>query len=97
VVRFAILLYGMFVLFLALMIGPSVVGQNMEIDIEGILGKPLNFRLVQPTGLDNDNTNGTTYLTGTGMDGYTGYAYTKSLATASSDGNGRPTDKIKLF
>lgn len=87
----------MFVLFLALMIGPSVVGQNMTIDIHGLLGDPLEFRLVQPTGLDNDNTNGTTQLTGTGMDGYTGYLYTKSLATATDENGNRPTDKIKLF
>jgi 1,3-beta-glucan synthase len=97
VVRFAILLYGMFVLFLALMIGPSVVGQNTAIDLKEMIPTILELRLLQPTGLDNDNTNGTTYLTGTGMDGYTGYAYTKSTATASRDGNGRPTDKIKLF
>lgn len=96
VIRFAILCYAMLVLFLALVVGPSVVGQQMDIDIEEIVPTIGNFRLVQPNGLEKDNTNGTTMLTGTGADDYTGYLF-QLTATASTAGGSRPTDRIRLF
>lgn len=91
VIRFAILYYAMFVLFLALVIGPSVAGNMVPMDsLQDMLGG-LGFRLVQPNGQDNDNTNGTS-LTGTGNPDYTG-VYNPST---SSDGSGA-TGKVRLF
>lgn len=99
VIRFAILCYTMLVLFLALVIGPAVVGQSMDIDIEGMMPQGLPFRLIQPKDLDNDNTNGTTMLTGTGADDYTGYLHQSMLSAsrASAEAEDRPTDRIRLF
>lgn len=96
-IRFAILCYTMLVLFLALIIGPSVIGKNVDIDIQGML-PDLPFRLIQPAGLDHDNTNGTTMLTGTGAESYTGYLYQSRLsASSASEADSRPTDRIRLF
>lgn len=99
-VRFAILCYTMLVLFLALVVGPSVVGQNMDIDIQGMVPS-LPFRLIQPNDLDHNNTNGTTLLTGTGAESYTGYLeqsrISASLASASDKSRSRPSNRIKLI
>lgn len=86
------------VLFLALIIGPSVIGDKKLFDIgETIPEELVGLRLVQPNGLNNDNTNGTS-KTGTGADGYSGALLTMRTSTATdSDGEARNTDKIKLF
>jgi 1,3-beta-glucan synthase len=73
VIRFAILYYVMLVLFLALIVGPAVAGdqilpllpEQLEPGQELIGG----FRLMQPWNQSNDDTNSTS-LTGTGRPGY---------------------------
>ena len=88
VIRFAIFYYVMFVVFLALIVGPSVAGDKIPFDLSTV---DLPFRLVQPNDLENDNTNGTS-VTGTGRPNYSGvYQF-----STESDGGGA-TDKIKLF
>lgn len=94
VIRFAILYYVMMVVFLALIIGPSLAGEQIPVDgITDMLSGLGDLRLVQPNGLDNDNTNSTS-LTGTGAEDYTGVY---KFSTGSTDGGGRATDRIKLF
>jgi 1,3-beta-glucan synthase len=91
VIRFAITYYLMLVLFVGLIVGPSVAGNMVPLkSLEDAMGG-LPFRLVQPQNQDNDNTNGTS-ATGTGHPDYTGvYQFT------TSGDSSRETDKIKLF
>lgn len=91
VIRFAITYYLMLVLFVGLIVGPSVAGSKIPLKSLEDAMSGLPFRLVQPQNQDNDNTNGTS-LTGTGHPDYTG-VYQFSTSSDSS----RETDKIKLF
>lgn len=91
VFRFAVLYYVLFVVFLALVVGPAVAGPRLDFDLADMLGEPAGMRLVQPNGQDRNNTNGTS-ATGTGMDGYSGVGLQQSSETGS-----RATDRIKLF
>ncbi|CAI6095424.1 hypothetical protein V2G26_015139 [Clonostachys chloroleuca] len=99
VIRFAILYYAMLVLFLILIVGPAVAGQQKAVRTQiKSLGDSINkslpdFRLVQPNNQYRDNTNGTE-KTGTGAPGYTGYLYQHRSSTTDSS---VATDKIKLF
>lgn len=94
VIRFAILYYVMLVVFLGLIIGPSLAGEQIPVDsITSMLSGLGDIRLVQPNGLDNDNTNSTS-LTGTGADSYTGVY---QFSTGSTDDSSRATDRIRLF
>lgn len=93
VIRFAILYFVLLVLFLALIVGPSVAKKQIPDSLYTSINDIMpSFNLVQPNGQDNDNTNGTSE-TGTGMDGYTGAGLKTSSGAAKATGN----SKIKLF
>jgi len=66
VIRYSILYFTMLVLFVALVVGPAVAGKFLKID-ETMLNIG-GFRLIQPTGLSNNDTRGDT-KTGTGDKG----------------------------
>ncbi|KJZ76191.1 1,3-beta-glucan synthase component FKS1 [Hirsutella minnesotensis 3608] len=88
VVRYAILYFVLLAVFIGLIAGPIVAGKKIPSKmLQDKLGKVGNFHLLQPIGLDNNNTNGTTQ-TGTGADGYTGVG--KTSATGSQ-GGAQPT------
>lgn len=73
------------------MVGPSVAGKYVPSSIFSMLD---STNLVQPTGLDNNNTIGETE-TGTGAASYTGALLTMSAsASASSTGD---SAKLRLF
>lgn len=92
VIRFAILYFVLLVVFVGLIVGPSVAGDLVPKDLYTSINDILpDFYLVQPNGQDRDNTNSTS-ATGTGMDGYSG-AGIKS----TNSGGSKATDKIKLF
>lgn len=92
VIRFAVLYYAMLVLFLALVIGPAVAGDQLMGFMPDMLqpGKATvaNFYLVQPYDQDRDDTNSTS-LTGTGRPGYS--------RTSAGTEDSRATDKVRLF
>ncbi|KAH9904559.1 glycosyltransferase family 48 protein [Xylariomycetidae sp. FL2044] len=83
VIRYAILYFTMFVVFLALIIGPIFAGKVVPKDFATDLSKSLPFPLAQPAGQDNDNTQNRTE-TGTGMAGYSGPGLASMTKTASS-------------
>lgn len=93
VIRYAMLYFTMFVVFVALIAGPVVVG-NMDLLPED-LGDNFNigeFRLMQPD-LENDDTRDETE-TGTGAADYSG------VYTPSGEAGDDPSDdafKIRLF
>ncbi|KAK9421188.1 putative 1,3-beta-glucan synthase [Seiridium unicorne] len=81
VVRFAILYFVMVVLFVALIAGPIVAGKY----VPASLTKQIPMQLLQPTGLNNDNTLNETE-TGTAAKSYHGVlATTTSKSTATSN------------
>lgn len=84
VFRYAILYFTLFIVFMALMIGPAVAGKYIPVD--KFLGSFTSgdMYLVQPNNLINNNTLNTTE-TGTGA---------PSRATASST---RGADRVRLF
>jgi 1,3-beta-glucan synthase len=61
VIRYAVLYFVLLVVFLALIVGPSVAGKYVPDSMFNMLK---DFKLVQPTGLDNNDTRGTS-ATGT--------------------------------
>lgn len=74
VVRFTILYFVMLVIFLALMIAPSLIATMGVFDLTKMLSGQLNGKiggwiLVQPVGLKNDDTH-TSLETGTGAASY---------------------------
>ncbi|KAK4139385.1 1,3-beta-glucan synthase component-domain-containing protein [Dichotomopilus funicola] len=86
VVRYAILYFVLFVIFLVLIVGPSVAGGHIDLSslyksIDNVGGQAL----VQPTGLSNDDTRGRT-PTGTGSPDYSGIwtPTTGAFATATA-------------
>jgi len=83
VFRYAVLYFVMLVVFLGMIIGPIVAGKN--IPTESISGQLQGIKLFQPTGLNNDDTQGRN-MTGTGRDGYTG-----ALQTTVTDEPARTT------
>lgn len=92
VIRFAIMYYVMFVVFIALIVGPAVAGKMFKKSgnpLESSLSS-LDFRLIQPNYQDNKNTNGTSQ-TGTGNPDYTG------VYKASTSGGSGSTGKVRLF
>lgn len=94
VFRYAILYFTMFILFMALMIGPAVAGDMIPMNIFKSLDTT-DLALIQPTSLNNDNTRGETE-TGTGAADYSG-AYltmTSSSAKASKTSN---SQRVRLF
>lgn len=61
VIRFAILYFVMLVIFVALIVGPLVAGKNLHFSGLPPIG---GGSLVQPTGLNHNDTSGS--MTGTG-------------------------------
>ncbi|KAL6852859.1 1,3-beta-D-glucan synthase [Amphichorda felina] len=91
VTRFAILYYVLFVVFIALIVGPAVAGDKINVkSLQDQFGD--NLRIVQPNHQNHKNTNSSS-LTGTGNPDYTGVYVVES----ESDGGGRATDRIRLF
>jgi 1,3-beta-glucan synthase len=79
VFRYMILYFVMLVVFVALIVAPLVIGNK----IPSTLTKPLSDAfLLQPTGLNNDDTRGDTQ-TGTGYISYSG-VYTKSTSSTTA-------------
>lgn len=70
VVRYAILYFVLVLLMLALIVAPAVAGKYIPESILEI-GLLQDNHLVQPTGLDNDDTRGE-LATGTGAPNYSG-------------------------
>ncbi|EGS22242.1 1,3-beta-glucan synthase component-like protein [Thermochaetoides thermophila DSM 1495] len=56
VIRYSILYFTLLIVFVALMVGPSVAGKHIPLDsLDDLISK---YKLMQPTGLNNDNTLG---------------------------------------
>ncbi|KAH6615723.1 glycosyltransferase family 48 protein [Chaetomium sp. MPI-SDFR-AT-0129] len=86
VVRYAILYFVLFVIFLVLIVGPSVAGSHIDLSsLYKSIDNVGNQALVQPTGLSNDDTRGRT-PTGTGSPHYSGIwtPTTGAFATATA-------------
>ena len=80
VIRYAILYFVLLVVILALIIGPAVAGKYIPTFNLSLLS---DNHLVQPTGLDNDDTRGRT-PTGTGAIPYTGVLASAMSASAAA-------------
>lgn len=93
VVRYAILYFVLFVVFIALIVGPAVAGKYVPESLTDSLSNIAGMRLVQPNGQNKDNTNSTSQ-TGTGMNGYSG-AGIKSTSTGRNGATS--TGRIRLF
>ena len=100
VVRFAILYFVLLAVFIGLIAGPILASKRISKATLQSLGKSASiggkFRLMQPNGQGNDNTNGT-LATGTGRTGYSG-----ALTRSTTSGGYQPTassgnNKIKLL
>lgn len=88
----------MLVVFLALIIAPIVAGKQIPASAFDALK---SYNLVQPTGLVNDDTIGSSE-TGTGATDYTGWGTRTRTSTTTSDGAAAATTsaaaaKIRLF
>lgn len=88
--RYAVLYFALLLLFLILIVGPSLAGKYVPSSIGDMLS---STSLVQPTNLDNNDTIGSTQ-TGTGADDYSGALKTMS---ASSTASAAAEAKIRLF
>jgi len=93
VFRYAILYFLMFILFMALMIGPAVVGDKIPMDTFKFLDTT-QLALIQPTSYNNDNTHESS-ATGTGRPDYSGaYLTMTGSASASATSN---SERVRLF
>lgn len=90
--RYAVLYFALLILFLVLIVGPSLAGKYVPASITGMLDST-NLQLVQPTNLDNNDTIGATQ-TGTGAADYTGALQTME---ASASATASAAAKIRLF
>lgn len=91
--RYALLYFTLLILFLVLFVGPSIAGKYVPTSLLDMLS---STDLVQPTGLDNNNTIGETE-TGTGAASYSGALLTMTSGSASSSATGTANAKIRLF
>jgi 1,3-beta-glucan synthase len=90
VIRYAILYFVLLVVFIALLVGPGVAGKYVPSSVFDMLD---STKLVQPTGLLNDNTRNRT-ATGTGATDYTGVlasSISASRAAAKNTGKAATT------
>lgn len=71
VVRFAVVYFTMLLVAVGLILAPLLAGKYIPSSVSDIFADLAGFHLLQPSGQDRDNTNGT-QQTGTGMPGYTG-------------------------
>ena len=86
--RYAVLYFTMLVIALALLIGPIVAGKMIRDGTKSLTGDPKKlFYLIQPVGLNNNDTNGTVE---------TGTALAKATAVGSATGTAAAR-MIKLF
>jgi 1,3-beta-glucan synthase len=92
VIRYAILYFVMLVVFVALLVGPSLARDAIPASLTNTFNNIGGFRLLQPHNQNRDNTNGTS-ATGTGDPDYTG----AGLTLSSSADDSEPTNRIRLF
>ncbi|KPM42807.1 1,3-beta-glucan synthase component FKS1 [Neonectria ditissima] len=92
IIRWTIVYFLMLVVFLGLIIGPAVAGKYVPSSVMGLFEDLAGLHLLQPSGLDRNNTNGT-QQTGTGMPSYTG----AGLKSSTSGVSATATGKIRLF
>jgi len=90
VFRYAVLYFVMLVVFVGLVVGPMVAGKS----IPASLTRSIPAHLLQPTGLNNDDTQGRTQ-TGTGRPGYSG-AFTPTAAASSATQSSGSNNRIRL-
>jgi 1,3-beta-glucan synthase len=84
VFRYAVLYFVMLVVFVGLVVGPTVAGGKIPSgSLDGIKKNGLIGDLFQPVGLNNDNTRDRTE-TGTGRNGYSGALNTMTTRTSSA-------------
>lgn len=93
VLRFAILYFVIFIIFVALIAAPLVVKKMIPDSITGMLN---STNLIQPTGLDNNDTIGHTQ-TGTGAANYTGILASETGSASSAATATSKAKKIRLF
>ncbi|KAK4242840.1 glycosyltransferase [Achaetomium macrosporum] len=79
VLRYSILYFVLLVVFVALMVGPAIAGKFVP---KSLFDSLKSTNLVQPTGLDNNDTRGHTQ-TGTGSPSYSG-VWTQTTSTAAA-------------
>ncbi|EEU34586.1 uncharacterized protein NECHADRAFT_88969 [Fusarium vanettenii 77-13-4] len=79
VVRFAVVYFTMLLVAVGLILAPMLAGKYIPSSVCDIFTDLAGFHLLQPSGQDRDNTNGT-QQTGTGMPGYTGAGLTSSTS-----------------
>jgi 1,3-beta-glucan synthase len=82
VIRYAILYFVLFVVILALIVGPAVAGKYIPKSLYDISLLKDN-QLFQPTGLDNDDTRGQTE-TGKKDPSYSGVLYSAMKSSANA-------------
>ncbi|KAL2268460.1 hypothetical protein VTJ83DRAFT_3306 [Remersonia thermophila] len=93
VIRYSILYFVLLVVFLALIVGPAVAGGFVPKSIFDTLA---STNLVQPSGLDNDDTRGRT-PTGTGRKGYSGVYTPTTTSTFRETPTPRAGDRRMLL
>ncbi len=93
VIRYAVMYFGMFVVFVGLIVAPIVAGNKIPASITNQLS---STNLVQPVGLNNNDTEGHTQ-TGTGAADYTGFLATVTGASASASASASADSKIRLL
>ncbi|KAL2259500.1 hypothetical protein VTK26DRAFT_6802 [Humicola hyalothermophila] len=93
VIRYSILYFVLLVVFLALLVGPGVAGKHLNLPLPDILSK---HGLVQPTGLNNDDTEGRR-PTGTGKVGYTGVLASKIASEQAAKATAAAADRMMLL
>ena len=86
-VRYAILYFLMFFLFLILMVGPAIAGKFVGSTVTGNLSNSNIFYLLQPTDWNNNDT--TNKHTGTATEKAGGAAASSSGGGGSSTGGGQ--------
>lgn len=91
VFRYAVLYFTLLIIFLALMIAPSLAGKFVASTINNILG---DTNLVQPSGQEHNDT--VSSQTGTGAESYSGALLTMSSASATASSTA-DSAKIRLF
>lgn len=89
--RYAVLYFTLLIVFLVLFVGPSIAGKYVPSSLLDMLS---STNLVQPTGLDNNDTIGHTE-TGTGAASYSGALLT--IETSAASATAGTTAKIRLF
>ena len=88
VFRYAVLYFVMLVVFVGLVVGPTVAGGKIPPNsLQGIKSNGLIGDLFQPVNQNNDNTRDRTE-TGTGRAGYSGALLTMTTRTASATRTG---------